>query len=118
MATCFIIAGGLRNGTAARSRPRCSWSSATQLEFYVGGDAAAYVARLALEAGHPSADARCAALQAWDRETGDGERGFTPLRGIVVDALHRGKQVGWRALVAHPLYAWRAAFELTLPARA
>ncbi|MGH7995096.1 MAG: DUF5107 domain-containing protein [Opitutaceae bacterium] len=85
---------------------------AMQLDAYVGGVAAAYLARLAREAGHPSAQSRLEALRAWSRDGGVEGDGFTPLRAILVEALASGRSDGWRAMLDDPLYGYRAAFEL------
>ena len=79
---------------------------------YAGSISAAYLARLAGEAGHPSAGERCAALREWDVESGEGARAYIPLRAAVVETLTSGKVTGWTALQRDPLYLHRAAFEL------
>jgi len=86
-----------------------------QLDAYAGGFAAAYLAWLAQEAAHPSAPARLAKLREWDRDTGEGARGFTPLRAAVVDALSAGDMTRWHQLRDDPVFSFRADFELSLP---
>jgi hypothetical protein len=83
-------------------------------EAYAGSISAAYLARLASEAGHPSAKARVDALEEWDDQSGEGARAFTALRAAVVERLTSGKLAGWIRLQGDPLYLHRAAFELRL----
>ena len=81
-------------------------------EAYPGSISAAYLARLASEAGHPSAKARGDALRQWDEQGGDAARAFNPLRAAVVERLSSGDAACWGSLQADPLYMHRAAFEL------
>jgi len=81
-------------------------------EAYAGSISAAYLARLASEAGHPSARARGDALRQWDDQSGEGAQAFNPLRAAVVEGLASGEIAGWIGLQSDPLYRHRAAFEL------
>lgn len=81
---------------------------------YAGSISAAYLARLANEAGHPSAESRIEALQRWDEQNGDGALAFTSLRAAIVETLTTGQTARWSTLQTDPLYLHRAAFELRL----
>lgn len=79
---------------------------------YAGSVSAAYLARLALESEHPSAQARIDALRGWSQQSGEPAEAFTPLRAAVVETLVEGLNTRWRKLCEDPLYCWRAEFEV------
>lgn len=84
------------------------------IEAYAGSVAAAYLARLAHEAGHPAASERLRALQDWDEDAGPGGRAFSPLRGAVIAATVSGDMTGWEQLLHDPLHGLRAQLEFEL----
>jgi len=86
-------------------------------EPYAGSISAAYLARLAIEAAHPSANKRIEALQRWDDQSGEGASVFTPLRAALVETLTSGAATRWSKLRNDPLYLHRAAFECSLSSR-
>lgn len=78
---------------------------------------AAYLARSAVERGHPSADARLREIARWEAEAHDIDRWAShPLHQAVMCALRERSREGWERLKANWLYRPRAEFELDVPA--
>ena len=77
-----------------------------------GSPEALYVLRVALAEHDPTAKARRAKIEAWNRDAGSDSEKYQPLRWALCREVLDGSLDGWKKLEAHPIFGLRARFEL------
>ena len=77
-----------------------------------GSPEALYVLRVALAENDPTAKARRAKIEAWNRDAGSDSEKYQPLRWALCREVLDGSLDGWKKLEAHPIFGLRARFEL------
>jgi hypothetical protein len=78
---------------------------------YAGSPEALYVLRVALAENDPTAAARRAKIEAWNRDADPEWAKYQPLRWALSRHVLDGSFDGWKKLEAHPIFGIRANYE-------
>lgn len=79
---------------------------------YPGSSEALYSLRTAVAENDPSTEARKVSVENWSRQARQEWSARLPLRQVLCEVVATQKQDAWTRLLQHPLYGYRAEYEL------